>query len=253
MGPHLTSPEIIAEDDHVLTVVKPAGIPTANAARGMPSLFTILRHARAPGSFLGVVSRLDAPVSGVLILAKTRSAAADLSRQFRERLVEKTYDAVIEGRFPAPVGEWVDWYDRIERRDDERFSRLYRTGSTDGLAEIPQEDDDADSKDAAGGSECHLRARVVKRLGEVSRVELAPSTGRRHQLRVQLAARGCPIVGDRGYGARLPFPSAPGYGAAIALHASRLALCHPATKRHFVVEAHWPETWKRRFAAFSTS
>ena len=95
-----------------MAVVKPAGLPTANAARGATSMFTLLRDRLPAGAFLGVVSRLDAPVSGVLVMAKTSAAAAELSRQFRERLVEKAYEAVVEGRFPAAIGQWCDWHDR---------------------------------------------------------------------------------------------------------------------------------------------
>jgi 23S rRNA pseudouridine1911/1915/1917 synthase len=237
-------PESIVEDDHLIAVVKPAGLATANAARGTPSIFTILQHTLPAGSFLGVVSRLDAPVSGVLVMAKTRSAAADLSRQFRERLVEKTYEAVVEGRFPAPLGQWVDWHDRIERRGEERRSQLRPGRPANGG---PQASDADDADDDVSGGDCHVRARVVKRLGEVSLVELMPSTGRRHQLRAQLSGKGCPIVGDRVYGARLPFPSAPGYGAAIALHARRLAFVHPGTRQAVVLEAAWPQAWHARF------
>jgi len=247
MAANLSHLESITEDDHLIAVVKPAGLATANAARGTPSVFTILQESRPAGAFLGVVSRLDAPVSGVLVMAKTRGAAAELSRQFRERLVEKTYSAVVEGRFPAPLGQWVDWHERIERRGEERRSRLRPAGEAarGGPADNADEDD-GDEGDVAGG-ECHVRARVVKRLGEVSLVELLPSTGRRHQLRVQLAGRGCPIVGDRTYGARLPFAAAPGLGPAIALHARRLSFAHPGTRQAVVLEAGWPQAWQARF------
>lgn len=237
-------------------MVKPAGLPTANAPRGSTSLFTLLQAAR-PGGFLGVVSRLDAPVSGVVVFAKTRGAAAELSRQFRERLVEKHYEAVVEGRFPAPLGQWVDWHDRIERHGQERRSRLLPGRSTQaGLAATtrPEEGEPGDAGEAEGG-ECHVRCRVVLRHGEVSLVELVPTTGRRHQLRAQLAGRGCPIVGDRTYGARLPFAAASraapqgaaGEGPAIALHARRLCLTHPATGRPLVFEAGRPRRWQERF------
>ncbi|MFM7291694.1 MAG: RluA family pseudouridine synthase [Planctomycetia bacterium] len=236
-------PPILLEDDHLIAVVKPAGLPTANAARGMPSMFTILREMLPAGAFLGVVSRLDAPVSGVLVMAKTRSAAADLARQFRERLVEKTYEAVAEGRFPAPLGQWIEWHDRIERRGEERRSRLRSVGP----AACGDHDDESEDDATGSGGECHVRARVVKRLGEVSLVELEPSTGRRHQLRAQLAGRGCAIVGDKTYGARLPFPSAPGCGGAIALHARSLRFDHPATRQPVLLTARWPDTWAVRF------
>jgi len=263
MNESLSHPETITEDDHLIAVVKPAGLATANAARGTPSVFTILQRARPAGAFLGVVSRLDAPVSGVLVMAKTRSAAAELSRQFRERLVEKTYEAVVEGRFPAALGQWVDWHDLIERRGEERRSRLRPTAATNraipkafpkGVSNAVRAEeadhDDADDEEVTGG-ECHVRARVVKRFGEVSLVELAPSTGRRHQLRAQLASRGCPIVGDRLYGARLPFAATPGCGPAIALHARSLGFVHPGTKKPVVLQAGWPGAWMVRFPSLA--
>ena len=239
--PHL---QTILEDDHLLAVIKPAGLPTANAPRGEDSVYTLLRDRLPAGAFVGVVSRLDAAVSGVLVLAKTRPAAAELSRQFREREVTKVYGAVVEGRFPAPLGRWIDWYDRIERRDQERRSTLRVGRRSDGAVESGEEDEEND--EAAPGEECHVRARVVHRAGEVSLVDLEPSSGRRHQLRAQLAGHGCPIVGDRVYGSRLPFLT--GNRSAIALHARSLAFTHPATGRVVELRAAWPPEWCTRFA-----
>ena len=259
MAANLSHLERISEDDHLIAIVKPAGLATANAARGTPSVFTILQKSRPAGAFLGVVSRLDAPVSGVLVMAKTRAAAAELSRQFRERLVEKTYVAVVEGRFPAALGQWVDWHDRIEREGEERRSRLRPSaaanravpGAVPGVVQAEEADHDDEDDKAVAGGECHVRARVVKRFGEVSLVELSPSTGRRHQLRAQLAARGCPIVGDKLYGARLPFAAAPGCGPAIALHARSLGFVHPGTKQPVVLQAGWPTAWMVRFPSLA--
>jgi 23S rRNA pseudouridine1911/1915/1917 synthase len=248
MAANLSHLEIVSEDDHLIAIVKPAGLATANAAKGTPSVFTILQQSRPSGSFLGVVSRLDAPVSGILVMAKTRAAAAELSRQFRERLVEKTYAAVVEGRFPAALAEWVDWRERIERRGDERRSRLRAAGAAERSVHPEEADGAGVDEDEVAGGECHVRARVVKRHGEISLVELLPSTGRRHQLRVQLAGRGCPIVGDKVYGARLPFAAAPDLGPAIALHARRLAFVHPGTRQAVVLDADWPQPWQARFA-----
>ena len=252
MGTNLSPLDPIFEDDHLLAVVKPAGLPSANAARNAPSAFRIVQEARS-GRFLGVVSRLDAPVSGVLVLATSRTAAAELSRQFRERLVRKTYLAVVEGRFPAPLGQWVDWHDRLERLGEERRSRLLpsrgRKGpvATETEAGLEEPEDDEDDGPLGMARECHVRARVVRRSGEVSLVELEPSTGRRHQLRAQLAGHGCAIVGDRTYGGRLPFVSSPGLGPAIALHASSLCLAHPSTGEPLVLKADLPTSWGRRF------
>ncbi|MEI6241701.1 MAG: pseudouridine synthase, partial [Planctomycetia bacterium] len=212
--------KIIHEDESLIVLVKPAGVPTANAPRGAASMYAIMQGRRPPGAFLGVVSRLDAPVSGVLAFAATKTAAAALAAQFRDHTVTKDYVAVVEGRFPAPLGQWVDWHDSLERH---------------------AEDEAAGTAAASAPRAAHVRARVVKRAGEVSLVELAPSTGRRHQLREQLARRGCPIVGDRRYGARLPFPGG------IALHARRLTVAHPASGQPCTFEAPLPPAWERRF------
>lgn len=192
-----------------------------------------------------MVSRLDAAVTGVVVLAKTPAAAAELSRQFRERLVEKRYEAVVEGRFPAALGTWVDWTDSVERIGTERRSRL---GGVPRIAAEPDDppDDPPDGEPAGdAGAPAHVRARVTVRRGEVSLVELVPSTGRRHQLRVQLSGRGCPIVGDRTYGARLPFLPSP--RSAIALRSARLAIAHPATGGPLEFETETPAAWRERF------
>lgn len=220
---------ILFEDDHLVVVVKPAGLPTANAARGEESLYTVLKQRFGEGAFVGVVSRLDAPVSGVVVFAKTPAAAAGLAEQFRDRSVEKAYSAVVTGRFPAPLGSWVDWHDAISRREGEPKSQLHPAAACDrGGDEAPRA--------------AHLRARVVVRAGEVSLVELEPSTGRRHQLRLQLASRGCPIVGDRLYGSRLPCRS-----GGIALHAQRLAFDHPATGAAMRFDSPCRAVWSAAF------
>lgn len=221
--------EILHEDDHLIAVVKPAGLPTANAAAGAESLFTWLKERLGPAAFVGIVSRLDAPVSGVVVVAKTPSAAAALAEQFRDREVEKAYAAVVTGRFPAPLGQWVDWHDAVSRRPDERKSELHPAAAA------------REGGGDAAPRAAHVRARVVKRAGEVSLVELEPSTGRRHQLRLQLASRGCPIVGDRLYGSRLPF------SVGIALHATSLSLAHPATGSELAFESPCRPLWKRSF------
>ena len=150
-------------------------------------------------------------------MAKTKAAAADLALQFRERTIEKSYVAICAGRFPAPLGEWVDWHDLLSR-----------PAPADGEVEVRPE------------QAAHVRCRVTRRAGEVSLVELEPSSGRRHQLRAQLASRGCPIVGDRLYGSRLPFPNG------IALHSRILVFDHPASRAQIRLQAAIPTIWKSR-------
>lgn len=259
----MASLTILHEDDSLIAVAKPAGIATANVPAGEESVFALVRRmlerksrtkeppktgadassARSAGEpFLGVVSRLDKPVSGVVVLAKTRAAAASLAAQFRERSVEKTYHAVVEGRFPSPIGQWATWRDVVERLGTDRDRRQGRGRPQASAARPAEADDDGEGR----GSAAELRARVLKRFGEVSIVELRPLTGRRHQLRAQCAAHGCPIVGDRMYAARLPFP------AGIALHAREIAFDHPATGRRCRIVAEFPEAWRPRFAPLIT-
>lgn len=235
---------ILFEDPDLVAVAKPSGLPTANAARGADSLYHWLirrpstgRREAATPSFVGIVSRLDAPVSGVVVAARNPTAAADLAEQFRSRTVQKEYAALVAGRFPGAVGEWREWHDTLARRADERCSRVRIGGTARDPTDSPAHDD---------WKTAHLRARVVRRGGEVSLVELLPSTGRRHQLRAQLAARGCPIVGDRAYGSRLPFPDG------IALHARRLTLRHPRTGEPLQLTADWPATWLGRYRPLLT-
>lgn len=227
---------ILHEDDHLLVCVKPAGIPTANALPGETSLYTLARGTRP---FIGVVSRIDAPVSGVVVFGKTSAAAADLAEQFRSRTVVKEYVAITEGRFPAPLEQWREWRDFLPA--DPRVLGFGAAGRG-GAGPVGRDDDESDPEDQPG-REAVARAQVVRRSGEVSLVELEPSTGRKHQLRLQLALRRCPIVGDRRYGARLPFP------LGIALHARKLTIDHPSSGERLFLEAPLPLGWSDRFPA----
>jgi 23S rRNA pseudouridine1911/1915/1917 synthase len=244
---------ILYEDDALVAAVKPAGLPTANAPAGRPSLYAWLKTRLGEDAFVGIVSRLDAPVSGVVVVAKTPAAAASLAEQFRSREVQKRYLAVIGGRFPAPLEQWVEWRDELVRGGDGAPSRIAsdtaiakeaRQGRAgQGGRRPPSRHDHADVE----AQEALTRARVLRRAGEVSLVELEPLTGRRHQLRAQLACRGCPIVGDRLYGSRLPFPVPGG----IALHAASVVLVHPATGREMTfatpLGAAEPARWQTAF------
>lgn len=227
-GGKLAKPSILFEDAEVVVLAKPAGLATANVPRGQESLLTWLRDTlrgrgrsdvdASDGGFLGVVSRLDQPVSGVVVVTRTRQAAASLSAQFRERTVSKTYHALVEGRFPGPAGATLTWSDLLER---------------------PAEDGPGGRLSPSSPQEAVVDVTLIARGVEVSLVKLLPKTGRRHQLRVQLGSRNCPIVGDRLYGSRLPFP------CGIALHSSELRFDHPATGQPLVFRAPWPASWQR--------
>src|SRR5437899_412253 len=106
--------EVLYEDNHLLAVIKPVGLATMGVAEGTASLLSVAREYikqryHKPGNvYLGAMSRLDAPVSGVVLFARTSKAAARLTEQFRSRAVEKVYAAIVAGEPPAQ-GECVDW------------------------------------------------------------------------------------------------------------------------------------------------
>jgi 23S rRNA pseudouridine1911/1915/1917 synthase len=216
------APQILYEDNHLLALVKPAGLATMGVAAGRPSLlmharqYLKTRYAKPGNVYLGVVSRLDEPVSGVVLFARTSKAAARLSEQFRSRSVEKTYWAIVEGRVEPPAGQWIDFLAKDERRQ-----RMKRVG-----------------QNSAAAREARLAYRVLKRLPEGTWVEVLPETGRKHQIRVQFASRGFPILGDRKYQGTRPFL------VGIALHARRLAFDHPVSKDRIELAAPVSEAWR---------
>ncbi len=214
---------VLYEDNHLLALVTPAGLATMGVAEGTPTLLSLAKEYlkgryHKPGNvYLGVVSRLDAPVTGVLLLARTSKAARRLTEQFRSRAVEKTYWAVVEGAVRPPMGAFVDWV-----RHDERHRRMHVAWQ--GMD---------------GAQEARLVYRTLKPLEGVSLVEVELQTGRKHQIRLQFSAHGHPVVGDRKYGSRREFP------AGIALHARRLVVSHPTSGERLELVAPLPEAWNR--------
>src|SRR4051812_23448132 len=189
--------DILYEDNHCLALNKPAGWPTTHFDGKDETVDRLVKtylkeKYNKPGNvFLGVVHRLDKPVSGALLFARTSKAAARLSEQFRESAVEKVYWAVVEGDWPNDSGTLDDWL-----RKDERTGKV---GSVE--------------PNTPGAKPARLHYQCRARHGGFSLLELRPQTGRRHQLRTQLAGHGHPIYGDAKYGASGRF------GPAIGLHA----------------------------------
>lgn len=214
--------EVLYEDNHLLVVNKPAGLATMGLAAGQE---TLLERAKAyikdryqkPGAvYLGTVSRLDAPVTGVVLFARTSKAAARLTEQFRSRSVEKLYWALVEGDAPAE-GHLVDWV-----RKDERHRKMHIA-----------------SPKTPGAQEARLSFRLLRRLKSASWLEVQLETGRKHQIRLQLSHHNLPILGDRKYGAQTQFP------AGIALHARKIAFDHPTRRERMELTAPTPNSWKR--------
>ena len=222
--------DVLYEDNHLLVVNKPAMLPTMGVSDDRPSLLAaakqyIGRKYAKPGNvYLGIVSRLDAPVTGVVLLARTSKAAARLAQQFRERDVEKIYWAMVEGDVQPRAGHLTDFL-----RKDERHRRVHTTGRQTPGAQLAELEYRALG---AGAGEPQLRDPSAALL------EVRPQTGRKHQIRVQLAQAGFPILGDRKYGGRRPFPRG------IALHSRRLVIEHPVSKMQLEIEAPLPDSWR---------
>lgn len=219
---------VLYEDPHLLVANKPAPLLT-QAPPGVPSLEALVKayikekYAKPAGVYLGIPHRLDRPVSGVVCFARNTKAAQRVHAQFAERHVSKTYWALVEGAPAADTGVWDDWVRKIAEE-----SRTVR--ATEG---------------EPGAKLATLEYRVLARFADCALVELSPLTGRMHQLRVQLAWRGHPVLGDAQYGSARPFGPAAELSRdrAIALHARRLVLAHPFTKAELVVEAPLPDYW----------
>ncbi len=212
---------IVYEDNHLLVVSKPPGMPTQGAGPQGDSLVTWARSYlkekfHKPGNvYVGVVSRLDAPVSGVVVLARTSKAARRLAEQFRSREVRKRYWALIEDRPSPATGKCVDW---LRYNQNARRMELV-------------------SENAFGAQRAELNYRLLQTFSEFSLLEVELLTGRKHQIRVQLACRGWFIVGDERYGSRRRFPSG------IALHARSLTLEHPTRGESMEFAAPLPRAW----------
>ncbi|CAN5888300.1 RNA pseudouridine synthase [soil metagenome] len=211
-------PQVLLEDNHCLAVSKPAGLLTQGDITGEPSLLDWVREDlrvrfQKPGNvFVGLVHRLDRPVSGVVLFGKTSKGAARLSKQFREGTVEKLYWAIVEGEVDGEAGEWADWLGKDEANNVVRVV----------------------AKGSEGGRPARLGYRVLGRDRGRTTLELRPITGRSHQLRVQLASRGLPITGDRKYGASSSVRAEDG-GFRIGLHARSVRFAAPT--RSAVIEA----------------
>jgi 23S rRNA pseudouridine1911/1915/1917 synthase len=219
--------DVLYEDNHLLVVNKPAMLPTMGVSDDRPSLLTVAKDYlrqkyNKPGNvYLGIVSRLDAPVTGVVLLARTSKAAGRLSQQFRDRDVDKFYWAIVEGPVGPSEGNLVDYL-----RKDERHRKMHVTASITPDAQRAE-----------------LTYRVLKIETSHALLEIRPLTGRKHQIRLQLSHAGLPILGDRKYGSTRPF------AVGIALHSRRLVIEHPVSKMQLEIEAPLPATWQRYMRA----
>ena len=241
-------PQIIFEDNHLLVVNKPAGIPTMGAEQAETVhrlAVEYLRHKYGkPGRvFLGIVSRLDRVTSGVLVLARTSKAASRLAPQFAPADASgrgatawpgarKIYLAVVEGHPAVAAAEsrgWI-WKDEARHRMEVTLGSA-GTGNASGTA---PSGDDRLPKDAR---RCHLRYWTVGSWPRGTALGVELFTGRKHQIRAQLSRQGMPVWGDRKYGGRQPFPDG------VALHCWGLQIEHPTRRDRLDFVAEPPDSW----------
>ncbi len=215
-----TSPNIpiIYEDNHLLVIDKPAGVLSQEDHTGDPDVLNLCKQYikkkyNKPGDvFLGLVHRLDRPVSGVMVLARTSKAASRLSYQIRKRTIQKTYWALVHGKSPV-YGELVHFLEKDNRTN------------TVKAYDSPKK----------GAKESRLKFITLKQNDRYSVVEVDLITGRPHQIRVQFAKEGNPLWGDHKYG-----PQNEGQGKDIALRAVKLEIEHPTKKELMILKAPAP-------------
>jgi 23S rRNA pseudouridine1911/1915/1917 synthase len=216
---------VIYEDNHLLIVNKAAGVLSQGDATGDSSLVDLCKayikdKFNKPGAvFLGLVHRLDRPVSGVIVLARTSKALARMNELFRNKATRKIYWAIVKGTPDASSATLKHWLIKDENKN---VTKSF-------------------NKETTGAQYAELNYRVIAEENGYSLLEVNPITGRPHQIRVQLSSIGCPIQGDVKYGS-----SRPNEDGSICLHARCLYFEHPVQRIPVMVEAPVPDMglWK---------
>jgi len=212
--------QIVYEDNHLVAVhkrsgqlVQPDDDFTESSLEDEVKDYIAKKYKKPGAVFLGVIHRLDRPVSGIVIFARTSKALERMNKIFKEREIEKTYVALVHGTPVDYEAKLVNW---LIKDTSKNVSRAY-------------------NNDKRGGVKAELSYTVQRRLQEFSQLRIQPKTGRPHQIRVQLAKIGCPIVGDLKYGSKQPNPD-----KSICLHALSLEFIHPVKKEKICLKADLP-------------
>jgi 23S rRNA pseudouridine1911/1915/1917 synthase len=215
------TPKIIFEDNHLLVVEKPVNIPVQGDNSNDIDLLNILKQDlkkryNKPGEvYLGLVHRLDRPVGGIMVFAKTSKSAARLSDQIRTRTFKKIYLAIVRGIPPTAKCTLRDY--------------LLKDSTTNMVSVVSQNTIDA--------KEAILDYEVLKTVGELSLLQVQLHTGRPHQIRVQLSHAGYTLYGDQRYGVGVNKP-----GQQIALWANSITFLHPTKKEEMTLICEVPKT-----------
>lgn len=213
--------KILYEDNHLIAVRKRVGDIVQGDKTGDVPLSDMVKNFlkdkyQKPGNvYLGVVHRLDRPVSGIVLFAKTSKALPRLNKMFAEHKgVKKTYLAIVANKPSQPQGTLTHWLTRNEKQNTAR----------------------AYDREVPGSKKAVLDYRLIAQSERYFLLEIELHTGRHHQIRCQLSKMGCPIRGDLKYGAPRSNPD-----GGISLHAWRLELEHPVSHQNIVIEAPLPE------------
>jgi 23S rRNA pseudouridine1911/1915/1917 synthase len=223
--------DVLFEDNHLLVVNKSAGVLVQGDSTGDTPLVELCKEYigskyNKPGAvFLGVVHRLDRPVSGVVVLARTSKSLERMNALFREKETKKTYWAIVKNKPAREDGTLIHWLVKDEKKNK----------TTAYLREHPE------------GLRSELSYKVIGHAAGFWLLEVNPVTGRPHQIRVQLTSINCPIRGDLKYG-----DDVPNIDGSICLHARQLEFVHPVKKESMIFLAPPPVTdmWKH-FSKFS--
>ena len=209
---------VIYEDNHIIVVEKPANIPSQKDNTNDIDMLTIIKdylkekYDKKGNVYLGLVHRLDRPVGGIMVFAKTSKAAARLSDQIRKNEFKKTYIAIVEGALKQKQGTWKDY--------------LIKNEKTNITTTTTKEK----------GKEAILDYKVIDEKNNLSMLKINLKTGRSHQIRVQTSSRGYPIVGDSKYGKNEGKIN-------IALFAYELSFIHPTKKEQMTFKLNLPNRY----------
>ncbi len=219
--------DILYEDGQLLVCRKPAGVPVQSGKVGQKDMVSILRNYRngkEGDTYIGLVHRLDQPVQGVMVFAKTKMAAAELSRQITDGRMKKQYLAVTCGKPMKKQGALVDY--------------LLKDGRTNTSSIVPE--------GTKGAKRAELRYRIIAETPGYALAEIELLTGRHHQIRVQMAGAGMPLAGDRKYN----LSDAGQTEKYVTLAAHRLSFEHPVLKKEICFEGKPEGVIFKKFESF---
>lgn len=227
----LSAESILYQDDDLVIVNKPAGIPTqASVDRSRDHLYAAIARylLKASGAkdlpYVGLHHRLDRDTSGAVIFTCTKRANPSIAEQFREHRILKTYVALVSGARALEVGK--EWITKNYLKKESQSSKRHRMVAT-----------------RSGGDFAETQFQVLDRWGDFALVQAKPKTGRMHQIRVHLSDEGFPILGDETYGGKLEWKGFP--IERVMLHAGRIELKHPLTEKELSIESPLPQDFKQ--------